>query len=306
MSILNNLMQDVQAAVESNVVADMNQVQKGGGERKPWPIGTVLARLVGVIELGKRPRSFQGQPKSPEATVMLQFALFGQGYTYDEAGTRPGIINSPDMTLTFTDKSKVKKLFTRMNYTGTKKHFAEMLGDAFLLSITHNPSADGKTIYANIDLDSILPPLDPLTKAPYVCPEAPADYYRLLLWNKPTQQQWDSLLVKKDDGTLLEKQWLQEKVTEALDFNESALYTLLHGALPTLAAAPAPVPQSFPAGTPAAQAPTGALAAPQGDAPWNALAAPQVPAAVPAAPVVPTAVPQVVPQAPAIPVPPVA
>ena len=274
MSFLNNLMQDVQSAVQTNVVADMNQTQKGGGERKVFPEGTTLARLVGVIELGKRPVEFQGQAKTPQPHVMLQFAMFSQGYTYDDEGKQPGVIATPDMTLTFTDKSKVKKLFQRMNYKGTAKHFAEMLGEAFLISVKHNKKED--KVYVNLDLDSILPPLEPISKQPYQVPEAPESYYRLLLWNSPTQQQWDSLTVKDSEGKPIENQWLHKKVTEALDYNESALYVLLHGAMPTLATAVPPVA----AGTPAAAAPAGPAAAPVAAAPWDA------PGAVPAAPAV--------------------
>lgn len=307
MSILNNLMGEVQQAVAANVAVDMTQTQaSGGGERKVFPEGTTLARLVGVIEIGKRAIEYQGQTKTPQQHVMLQFAMFSAGYTYDEAGQQPGIINTPDMSMTFTDKSKVKKLFTRMNWRGTAKHFAELLGQAFLISVKHNTVGD-KT-YVNLDLDSILPPLEPINKTEYNVPEAPEHLYRLLLWNQPTQQQWASLVIKDNEGKPIAKQWLQEKVTEALDYNESALYTLLHGSsIPTLAA-PAPVAQApVPAGTPAAAAPAGPAAAASAPAPWEVPAAPvapAVPAAVPTAPIVqpPAAA---VPVAPvAIPVPP--
>ncbi len=306
MSLLNNLMQDVQSAVQTNVVADMNQTQKGGGERKVFPEGTTLARLVGVIELGKRPVEFQGQAKTPQPHVMLQFAMFSPGYTYDEEGKQPGVIGTPDMTLTFTDKSKVKKLFQRMNYKGTAKHFAEMLGEAFLISIKHNKKDE--KVYVNLDLDSILPPLEPISKQPYQVPEAPESYYRLLLWNAPTQQQWDSLSIKDNEGKPIENQWLQKKVTEALDYNESALYTLLHGAaVPSLAVSVPPVAP----GTPATAVPAGPAAAPVAAAPWDATgtvpAAPTVVPTAPAqAPYAPAAPAMGIPSAPAIPVPPTA
>lgn len=275
MSILNNLMSSVAAAVESSTVADMTQLQKGGGERKVFPEGTTLARLVGVIELGKRPVEFQGQAKAPQPHVMLQFAMFSQGYTYDEEGKQPGVIGTPDMTLTFTDKSKVRKLFARMNYKGTHKHFAQMLGEVFLLSIKHNKKDD--KVYVNIDLDSILPPQDPLTKQPYACPEAPESYYRLLLWDAPTKEQWESLIIKDQEGKPIEKQWLQEKVVEALDYNTSALYTVLHGSLPPLAAVPK---GTDPASVPAAPAATPAAVPPSAPA----FAVPVAPAAVPVPP----------------------
>lgn len=300
MSFLNNLMQDVQNAVQTNVVADMNQTQKGGGERKVFPEGTTLARLVGVIELGKRPVEFQGQAKAPQPHVMLQFAMFSQGYTYDDEGKQPGVIATQDMTLTFTDKSKVKKLFQRMNYKGTAKHFAEMLGEAFLISIKHNKKDD--KLYVNLDLDSILPPLEPISKTAYPVPEAPESYYRLLLWNSPTQQQWDSLIIKDNEGKPIENQWLHKKVVEALDYGESALFTLLHGAVPSLSTAVPPVA----AGTPAAAAPTGPAAVPSAPAPWDVPGTvPAVPVSVPAAPVQAPMAPVPSAAIPAVPVPPV-
>lgn len=313
---LNALLGQAQSAVAEGVVTDMTQVVKGGGDFKPWPAGPVLARLVHVIELGNRAVSFKGEAKPPAPHIQLGFALFSPNHS-NEDGT-PGIIRTMDMTLSQNEKSKTHLLFKRMNYRGTAKHFAELLGNEYILTITHTPNKDAtKQPYANIDLASIGAPVDPMSQQFYQVPAAPDNYYKLFMWNRPTKEQWDSLFItaeKDDDGK--SKNWQQDKLLEALDFSGSALEAMLFGSagMPVPGAAQAqapatPVAPTAPLGTPAAAAPAGPAAV---NVPWteNAPAVPQapaVPAAVPAAPVVaqptPVAVPAVpaVPQAPALP-----
>lgn len=293
--MLNNLLQEAQVAVTEGVVNDMTEVTKGGGGGKIWPAGPVLARLVEVVELGNRAVSFEGQPKDPAPHIRLGFALFSANHSYDDG--QPGLIRTFDMTISNNEKSKTHKLFKRMNYSGDKKHFAELLGMGYLLTITHKPGKKPTDKpYVNIDLDTIAPPIDVMSQQHYNIPNAPDNYYRLFLWNKPTQAQWDSLIIKDADAKELaaDKQWIQEDMVKALDFAGSPLEGLLFGtatgipAPGTAAPAPAAVPAPVPAGAaPAASVPAGPAA---------------VPAAVPQAPATPAAAPALaVPVAPAVP-----
>jgi hypothetical protein len=308
--MLNNLLQEAQVAVNEGVVNDMTEVTKGGGGGKIWPAGPVLARLVEVVELGNRAVSFEGQAKDPAPHIRLGFALFSANHSYDDG--QPGLIRTFDMTISNNEKSKTHKLFKRMNYSGDKKHFAELLGMGYLLTITHKPGKKPTDKpYVNIDLDTISPPIDVMSQQHYQIPNAPDNYYRLFLWNKPTKAQWDSLIIKDADGKELtaDKQWIQEDLVKALDFAGSPLEGLLFGtqtgipapgtvpaAAPTAPAAPAmAAPAPIPAGTvPAASVPAGPAAVPTAPA---APAAPAVPA--PAAPALATPVPPAVPATPA-------
>jgi len=276
MSILAQFQQEVAAVVEGGIVTDFTEITKGGGERKVWPEGFTLARLVGVIELGDREVTFKGEKKPPVRQLMLQFAMYSEGYTYDDG--KPGIISTMGLSMTTTEKSKLPKIFAKMQITKSEKHFAELLGQAYLINIKHKK--DGEKTYVNIDLDDVRLAIDPISKQWYPCPALDESLVRLFLWDKPSKAMWDSLLIKQQDGTFADKQWIQELMVTAVNFNGSPLNRMLDPSAQAMTAAiMAPVAPA----APVAQAP---------------VAAPVVPAAVPAATVV--AVPQPVP-APAIP-----
>lgn len=303
MSILAQFASEITQAVASGVTTDMTEITKGGGGGKQWPEGKTLVRLAGVIELGMRSGSFEGKPKAATRNLMLQFAMYSEGYTYDDG--KPGVISTNKLSMTTTEKSKLPKIFAKMQYTKNEKHFAELIGNVYIVDIKHNKAKDGK-VYVNIDLDSIMLGQDPLTKKPYDCPPLLEEQARLLLWDKPSQAQWDSCLIKQADGKPTEKQWLHEMLVEAEDYEGSALQQLLHPELKSavgsmLAAsiaapvAAAPVAQAAPwEGQQQAAAPA-PVVAPSAVA---VTAAPVVPVPAPVAAPVPVAVP--VPQVPAL------
>lgn len=291
MSILAQFQQEVAAVVDGGIVTDFTEITKGGGERKVWPEGFTLARLVGVIELGDREVTFKGEKKPPVRQLMLQFAMYSKDCTYDDG--KPGIISTMGLSMTTTEKSKLPKIFAKMQITKAEKHFAELLGQAYLINIKHTKK-DDKT-YVNIDLDDVRLAIDPISKQWYPCPALDESLVRLFLWDKPSQAMYDSLLIKQQDGTPSEKQWLRDLLVTAVNYNGSPLQRMLD--------------PSASAMTAAMMAPQVAPAAPQQDAPWNAqpdvapapVAAPAVPAAVPAAPVVAVPQPVAAPAVPAIP-----
>lgn len=269
-----------QDVAESGI--DLNEAVKGGGGGRLLPEGYAFGRLVEYIEFGNQPQEFQGQAKDPALEFTLGFALTGQGYQNDD-GT-PYIVRTYNTALSRNEKSRAFKMFKALNWKGTAKSFAQLLGDTFLVKIKQVPkSKTDPKIVSRIDLDGFLPPLDPVTRQPYPIAEAPDDMYRLFLWSRPTKEAWDSLYIEGEyEGK--SKNRIQEQILAALDFQGSPLQQLLMAsgvtALPT--AAPATPVAAPVAAAPVAVAPTHAPVAP---------AAPAAPAAVPAAPLaVPAAV----------------
>ena len=135
------------------------------------------------------------------------------------------------------------------------------------------------------------------SRQPYPVPEAPDDLYQLFLWNKPTLAGWNSLKIEgtSDDGK--SKNYLQDRILAAVDFQGSPLEQLLRGAGATL-----PSPEQLAPAAPAAPAPA-VPATPV--APAVSLPVPSAVSPLPAAGVVQTPVATVnvadVPAAPAVP-----
>ena len=265
-----------QDVAESGI--DLNEAVKGGGGGRLLPEGYAFGRLVEYIEFGNQPQEFQGQAKDPALEFTLGFALTGQGYQNDD-GT-PYIVRTYNTALSRNEKARAFKLFKALNWKGTAKSFAQLLGETFLVKIKQVPkSKTDPKIVSRIDLDGFLPPLDPVTRQPYPVAEAPDDMYRLFLWSRPTKEAWDSLYIEGEyEGK--SKNRIQEQILAALDFQGSPLQQLLmQSGVTTL---PTAAPATPVAAAPVAVAPTPAPVAP---------AAPAAPAAVPAAPLaVPAAV----------------
>lgn len=273
------------AAKAAETGANMTEEVKGGGGRL-LPVGYAFGRLVQYIEFGQQPQEFNGVAKDPALEVQLGFALSGLGYQNDD-GT-PYVVTPYPMALSQNAKSRAFKLFKALNWKGTATHFAELLGEAYLVKIVHTPkSATDKTLVSRIDLDGFLPPLDPVSHQPYAIQEARDEDVKVFLWQYPTESSWADLYRegKWDDGK--SKNTLQETMLAACDFAGSALEAMLQGAK-------APGGMGVPAVPPTV--------------PTAAPAVPVVPTA-PAAPVVPNDTPPFVPDvapAPAAPVAPAA
>lgn len=264
-----------QAAQAAATGPDMTEVQKGGST-KLLPAGYALGRMVEYVELGKQPQEFAGKAKDPAMEIQLGFALWGEGIS-DADGT-PYIVRPYSMAISRNEKAKAFKLFARLNWKGAATHYAEFLGEAFLIPIVHvAKSKTDATLVSRIDTDNILPPLDALSKQPYNVPEAPDDLYRLFLWEYPTIEGWKALHIEGtyDDGK--SKNRIQETMLGASDFAGSPLEQLLMSAgIPAL-------PTGNASGSPAA-APVGALPPGAGYSPaFSAPAQPAAPGVAPAA-----------------------
>lgn len=268
-----------QDVAESGI--DMNEAVKGGGGGRLLPEGYAFGRLVEYIEFGKQPQEFQGQAKDPALEFALGFALTGQGYQNDD-GT-PYVVRTYNIALSRNEKSRAFKLFKALNWKGTAKSFAQLLGETYLVKIKQVPkSKTDPKIVSRIDLDGFLPPLDPVTRQPYPIAEAPDDMYRLFLWSRPTKEAWDSLYIEGEyEGK--SKNRIQEQILAALDFQGSPLQQLLmQSGVTTLPTAAPATPVAAPvAAAPAAVVPPPTPAA--AVAPAAHAAVPAAPLAVPAA-----------------------
>lgn len=292
-----------EAAEQAEV--DMSETQSGGFS-KLYPEGYAFARLVEYVELGKHAEEFNGKPKPPALTFRLGFAIWGkppgQEETFHNEDGSPGIIRTYDMRISNNEKAGSKIAFDRLNYKGKAKQFYQFIGEPFLIHIIRKQGKDATKPPSNrIVLKDTLPPHDPATGTPYNIAEAPADLYRLFIWNRPTKQGWDSLFIEGQTDAGKSKNFIQEKCLAAVDFEGSPLQQMLSGAgeLPS----PEQLAEKAPE-TPAAPAATTGGTTPEAPAVQSTPVAPETPAApaveAPAAPSAPVA------DAPVPPAPPVA
>lgn len=260
-AVLAALQAQANAAVEESGI-DLNEAVKGGGGGRLLPAGYAFGRIVEYIEFGNQPQEFHGKAKDPALEFTLGFALTGNapnGETYHEADGTPYVVRTYNTALSRDDRSRAFKLFKALNWKGTAKGYAQLLGQPILVKIHHVPkSKTDPTLVSRIDLAGFLPPLDPVSQQPYAIPEAPDNLYRMFLWDKPTKEAWDSLFIEGtyDDGENKGKSRnrIQEAILGALDYNGSPLQLLLGGALALPVAASPQVVQPAAPVVPVAQA----------------------------------------------------
>ncbi|MGX9389632.1 hypothetical protein ACWX0O_01785 [Nitrobacteraceae bacterium UC4449_H16] len=223
-------------------------------DNEPPPAGPTVGRFIEYIELGKQKQpDYAGKPKPPADVLRLTFELLSpkkniHEYEVDGEQRVRGDRVSIQVTKKMGDKAKFKKLFKAMTYGRDDiKHMAQMLGEAFIITIYHNvvkgeAGAKDRT-YVNLDNDGaygisapfIVDPLEETKKALDV--REPISPLRLFLFNNPTKETWDSIFIegtreKKLDGGAVEqvsKNWIQERIMGAVNFEGSPLEALLGG-----------------------------------------------------------------------------
>ena len=277
---------DVNALLNQAAAAAEHQDQTeapASFEYETPPAGYTTARFVGYVEVGKqKQRAFEGVEKPDAATVRLTFELNGpkhiNEYEHDgEKKVRYNVIRT-SVTLSTHEKAGFAKLFKKMK-AGREdiKHMAQMLGEGFLIMVTHSKSKDGKKTYANIKDDGVWGvgapcTTDPITNETTILkvPEA-TQPIQFLLWASPTKEQWDSVFIdgsyeKEVDGVTqtISKNFIQNQCLEASNFVGSPLEAMLadigNGIIDEVAAPPAekkPAPKAEPA--PVADDPLAAL-----------------------------------------------
>lgn len=250
---------DELAAAQAEEVDLSQEIQGGGFERELPVAGLCVCRFREYIEAGVQPLASKAYPdKKPASVARYVFELTGPKHKVeleDKDGNKSSFnhtISTPWMMVSQSAKSGYFKLFKQLNHEGTAKVPAQLLGKAFLVELIHaydpvdieggKPKKDAKPKYCNFKKDDAFtfrPPRkeDPLagTSEPIKVPEL-TEVRKLFLWNHPTQECWDSLFIdgtrtKKVDGKDEEvsKNWLQNKITEALNFDGSPLQKMLLG-----------------------------------------------------------------------------
>lgn len=275
-NVLANLNSLVDAAVATQSV-DMTQTGGGGGfEDVLLPKGDYYGHFVEYVEYGKRIPTNKGKPTGKPAVLNTRVCFI----VYGPDGIKKRI-RSWYLPVFNSERANFKKLFDRLNYAGDIKHAAQKLGTAWVVPVDQHTSGSG-TVINIIDYATMrpLPKFDPNTGEPIVLPELDPDDVRVFLWNNPTKETWDSLYIdgQKEDGT--SKNFIQEDIMKAVDFEGSPLQQMLSGGIPS--------PESL---APSAPSAPSAPQAPQAPVAPSAPTAPQAPVApqAPIAPAAPTA-----------------
>lgn len=245
---MSALLQQVQAAKAAGAVKDQSVADKGF-TRKVTPEGTTTARLLSYIEIGnQKQRDYKGEKKDDAPMVRITFELNGPAYMRNIAKEGepekliPTILTE-EIKLSTNDKAKYYKLFLKMK--GDREnitHMAEMVGDAFIITIKHNvdkkdPTKKYANIYTTVDGWMVSPPFE-TSAATGVRTEVPTPALSgteaILLQDFPSIEQWDSIFI---DGTFkrkvgdeeveVSKNFVQFKCLGSSSFKGSPLEALL-------------------------------------------------------------------------------
>lgn len=214
------------------------------------PEGRTVGRFIEYIEIGKqKQKPYLGKPKPDADEVYLGFELLHPKKNIKEIEVNGEKRQVADFIRVkvgkkLGEKAKFKKFFIKMTYGRDKiTHMAQMLGEAFIIDVVHNKSEDGKKTYANIEKDGeilIQSPfvIDPMTEEKKAI-TVPANIkpIKLFIWDHANKESWDSLFIDgtkvvKEEGKPdreVSKNWLQEKIQGAVNYNGSPLNVLLSG-----------------------------------------------------------------------------
>lgn len=187
----------------------------GGPKQEPIAIGTYMARLVQVVDLGLQPQEYQGQMKEPKREVNLTYELCTM-FMKDEKGvedpTKPRwvgesfVLNNLKADLAKSTK-RIKSIDPENKCHGD---LVKMLGMPCLVTIAHNIGKKNGNIYANVSMVS--PPM-----AGIPCPE---------LKNEP---RFFDLSDPKLESFLALPTFIQDKIKTNLEFPGSRLARMLDG-----------------------------------------------------------------------------
>lgn len=225
----------------------------GDFEYTPPEAGVTVGVFIGYIELGKQKQpDYQGKPKPDAEEVRMVFALTHPKKNLKEIEVEGGTKKIQEhiafnITLKLGEKAKFKKVFNAMRYGRDGiTHMAQMLGEKFLLTITHSTSEKTKKGYANLWNEAgeigIKAPRQEDALSGTVTDLRPSipdalEPLKVFFFDNPTKETWDSLFVdgtrtvKGEDGKEVEKSknWLQERIMSASNYKGSALEVMLSG-----------------------------------------------------------------------------
>lgn len=252
--------QDMIAALANQAAAETDHTKappEKDFERVVAAPGKGIMRLREYIEIGKHPNASKAYPdKKPSRKARFVFELCTPRHIQTIKVEGKDDIILPHIlscTVAMPDKgaasakSAYAKLFSKLNYDGKLQHPAQALGRAYVVNIIAGYDSDayegGKLKegavqkYANFkDADGsflIEPPriVDPVSEAvtEIKVPEIKGAL-KIFLYDNPTKETWDSLFIEgtyQKDGKDVSKNWLQECIMKALDYQGSKLQCLL-------------------------------------------------------------------------------
>ncbi len=202
--------------------------------------GIAPARFIGYYEMGQHEPEYEGE-KSVTNWVQMVFELSGPKHPPRKDGEPVRIKLEEKMSL--SEKANFFKLFGSMNYSGKATHMAEFLGDAFIVEVFHNPSADGKRVFPSLKGKggkgyNITGPTyeDPATgESKLLDVAAPVSPLKAFFWDGATKEDWDSIYIpgeyaeRKDEKTgeviaqAKTKNVIQKRIKEAVNWKEHPL-----------------------------------------------------------------------------------
>lgn len=228
--------------------------ESSSGSYEPPAEGRHLARFVGYVELGLQPqRPYKGQAKDPAPEARFTFELVSPNDLYEvekdgEKVTVGKTFRLNSMPIKTGSKAKYRKLFNKMQ--GGREEIttpAQMLGEAFIIEIVHNKVED--KVYANMNKDGewlikrpVIEEIDDATgdvNLKDISEKIPqGSFLQCFLFDTPTLAQWESIFI---DGTYtkkneageeeeVSKNFIQETIKDALNYNGSAIAGLLEEA----------------------------------------------------------------------------
>lgn len=229
---MNALIQEAQSVD----AGDQTQVKSNTFKWEPPAEGRTIARFVGYVEIGvRKQRPFKGEPKPDCMEALIYFELLGKKHAkeIEVDGVKKTIypVHRERVKVMSSERSSFFKLFKAMDYGRGKIHMKDMLGEAFLLDLKH--TVKGERTYVNLyhaGIWAVSAPLD-MEGEPVAAPEATSPF-KLLLWNAPSELQWESIFIdgtrtaKDEDGNEVEvsNNRIQNDIIEnAVNFAGSAV-----------------------------------------------------------------------------------
>lgn len=228
---------------------DFTEVSKGGDFERILPdAGMGVCRFREYIELGSQETATKLYPnKKPARKARFVFELTTPKHVREVEKEDKTKIKIPhvlgiEVVISKSEKSNFIKLFKQLNWRGDATHPAQLLGQPYLCEVVHawargDDPKKTKPSYANLQKDGVYTfqaprKVDPLagTTEELKVPELLGDL-KLFLYDIPTKETWDSLFIdgtREKDGVEVSKNWLQEKILSATDFEGSALEAMLN------------------------------------------------------------------------------
>lgn len=240
--------------LDTTELVDFNNIQSGG--RGLLPAGTAFVRPVYYVEYGvQKQREFEGVTKDPAPMFEIGFAIVGgsglnaegkpERYVLEE--NKFPIIKSYEKPISLNEKSQCVNIHKALNRVGNKcTHPAQKLAESplYQLTIAHEVPTKGKNAGKTVnrfDFRNLQPAWDTINACEVNMPALVKSDIQAFLWDLPSLGQWDSLFIdgqydaEKDESGKIKrparsKNFIQEKILGALNFEGSKIQKLLQAA----------------------------------------------------------------------------